>query len=64
VSLFDYKHKDFLAMAQNSLGDYKVEVIHVNSPKYGDLMTICAEKGPIYITKRQAMDFFNLRSAE
>lgn len=50
---------EFKAMAQGTT-DYVIDVIHTNSEKYGDLMTICATEEAIYITKEQAMAFFGL----
>lgn len=53
------KHQPFTAMAQGHT-DYNVDVIAIDSRNYGMLMTICATEEAVYITKEQAMAFFDL----
>jgi len=47
-------YEDFIANAQGIV-DYTVPVFVIN-----DMMTIATEDGAVYITKEQAMKFFNL----
>ena len=54
-------HTEFSAMAQGKQ-DYTVPVIRIKDETIGDLMTICATEEAVYITKEQAMKFFNLKS--
>lgn len=49
----------FHAMAQGRT-DFTVEVIRTSTQEFGDMMTIIATGEAIYITKEQAMKFFNL----
>lgn len=53
-------YKQFQAMVQGK-HDYVVDVIDVEAEGYGHMMAICAIEGAIYITKTQAMEFFNLK---
>ena len=49
------KYKTFTAHAQMRDHDYEIEVTMINLD-----MAICHTDGPIYITKSQAMEFFDL----
>ena len=51
------KHQEFFANAQGIV-DYTVPVFAVNND-----MVIATEEGAVYITKEQAMKFFNLVDA-
>lgn len=53
---------EFDAQARDDFADFSVGVIPVTTTVGGDpLMAICAPGGTaIYITKAQAMEFFNL----
>jgi len=62
--MIDGKYKPFYADASSRNGDCEVEVIPTNMETYGIRMTILAKAGPIYITKQEAMKFFDLRSNE
>ena len=54
-------YQPFLAMTQGMQGDYST---HVESNGGHDpAMLVCAAEGAIYITKAQAMEFFNLVEA-
>ncbi len=55
-------HAPFKAMAQGEV-DYSVDVFPIESTEFGSMMTIGAQEGAIYITKEQAMQFWNLADA-
>lgn len=46
----------FMAHASGERVDFQVEIISVNGQ-----MAVCTEEYPVYITKEQAMKFFNLQ---
>lgn len=50
----------FQATAQSSGGTLPVNVSPIRFPDTGTLMAVCAPGGVVYITKAQAMAFFNL----
>jgi len=49
---------EFEAMVQGKY-DYSTEVFSMDSDRFGKMMVICAEEGAIYITRKQAEDFFD-----
>lgn len=57
------KHEPFLATMLEFNKDSAVTVIAVDT-KDEIVMAVCTLHGPIFITKQQAMEFFNLRSNE
>lgn len=57
------KYETFFAVSQGPFADGSTEVFVVDNKKYGPMMCIATEEGPIYITKQQAMDFFGLKEA-
>lgn len=50
---------ELYVMAQGRF-DYELPAIRINSEKHGDMLTIMAEEGAIYVTKEQAMKFWGL----
>lgn len=46
-------------MAQGQT-DYLLPTLRQEHPDHGEMMVICASEEAIYITKAQAMEFFNL----
>ena len=56
-------HQPFLATQQGPLGDWRINVSAIRNKQSGTMMCIELETGPIYITKKQAMDFFGLEDA-
>ena len=50
---------EFFAMAQG-VHDYSVPVIRTNTDEFGDMLTLMTEYAAFYVTKEQAMTFFNL----
>lgn len=53
-------YEEFTAMTQGIVEDYNTNVIPIETDDYGTMMCICSEEGAIYITKDQAIKFFNL----
>lgn len=53
------KDDEFYVMAQGVV-DYSLPVIRMKHDEYGDMLTIMATEEAIYITKEQAMKFWNL----
>lgn len=53
-------HQEFSAVLSTAYVDYTVDVVPITDCVGDILMTVMAEQGPIYITKAQAMAFFNL----
>jgi hypothetical protein len=50
----------FAAMAQGKT-DYIVDVMHIKTSDYGDLMAIAATEECVYITRTQAAKFFGFK---
>ncbi len=59
-SIPETEHADFHALGQNEK-DHSVPVVHVQPAGLGDCMVICLGTGAVYITKAQALHFFNLK---
>lgn len=55
------KHQPFQAICQGAYGDGTVEVTVVNLRSHGPTMCVSLEEGPVYITKKEAMEFFGLK---
>lgn len=53
------KHQPFDALAQGRT-DYTVRVIPILESAAEMYMTVCASEEAVYITKTQAMEFFDL----
>lgn len=54
------KEEEFYVMAQGVV-DYSLPVIRMGHDVYGDMLTIMATEEAIYVTKEQAMEFWNLK---
>ena len=52
-------HQEFQVMAQGQ-HDYELPAFPINTPNHGTCLVIGAQEGAIYLTKAQAMAFFNL----
>lgn len=55
-------YETFHALAQGKT-DYILEVVYTNPYTIGPAMTVMASAEAVYITKEQAMKFFNLVEA-
>lgn len=53
-------YKEFECQMQSGWLDLRLKVIGITS-KNETVMVICHKDGPIYITKEQVMEFFNLK---
>lgn len=50
---------EFRVMAQGRF-DYTIPVMSMSTPQFGQMLTIMAEEGAIYVTRDQAKAFFGL----
>jgi hypothetical protein len=53
-------YAEFKAMAQGRV-DYTLDAFAVTTDEYGVMMAIATEDSVIYVTKEQAMKFFDLK---
>lgn len=56
----DAPYTEFWLMAQGET-DYVVGAFNVGDKIHGDMLVIATEEGVIYVTKEQAMQYFNLK---